>query len=335
MTATTRKVQADQLDLVSANAEAFTTGGLNDLVGADKLVIADVSDSGIGKVATLDQVKDLVLTSVTGAMVYKGLYDASGNVAPSPGGLTQGWYYIISVAGTFGGETYAVKDWTIYNGTSWDKIDTASDSEVLGPGSATDEALARFDGTTGKLVQNSVVLVSDTGKVSGVDSLVINNDTAGPGTPSNGEMYFDSTYNTLMYYDNTRTKWLSIDNHCLTFSKDSTVNAGIALQNAGGVDTSSTPALLPADMTLVSISVRVFALTTNTWDLEIRDTSGGGSGNFITHTVDTIAGYSSYNVAINQNFNAGDALRVRVDAVTAPDTFVNRPVVTLVFKRRK
>jgi hypothetical protein len=42
------------------------------------------------------------------------------------------------------------------------------DGDVVGPASATDNAIARFDTTTGKLIQNSVVTVSDTGVVDGV-----------------------------------------------------------------------------------------------------------------------------------------------------------------------
>lgn len=41
---------------------------------------------------------------------------------------------------------------------------------VTGPGSATDNAIARFDGTTGKLIQNSSVIIDDSGNVTaGVD----------------------------------------------------------------------------------------------------------------------------------------------------------------------
>ena len=43
---------------------------------------------------------------------------------------------------------------------------------VVGPASATDNAVVRFDGTTGKLVQNSVVTIADsTGDVAGVGAL--------------------------------------------------------------------------------------------------------------------------------------------------------------------
>ena len=43
--------------------------------------------------------------------------------------------------------------------------------DVVGPASATDNAIARFDLTTGKLIQNSVVTISDTGATTGVTTL--------------------------------------------------------------------------------------------------------------------------------------------------------------------
>jgi hypothetical protein len=53
--------------------------------------------------------------------------------------------------------------------------------DVVGPSSATDNAVARYDTTTGKLIQNSLVLIGDTGSVTGVnaltaESLTVNND---------------------------------------------------------------------------------------------------------------------------------------------------------------
>ena len=44
--------------------------------------------------------------------------------------------------------------------------------DVDGPASATDNAVARFDGTTGKLIQNSTVTIADsTGAIAGASSL--------------------------------------------------------------------------------------------------------------------------------------------------------------------
>jgi hypothetical protein len=43
--------------------------------------------------------------------------------------------------------------------------------DVVGPSSATDNAIARYDSTTGKLIQNSVVTVSDTGAIAGATTI--------------------------------------------------------------------------------------------------------------------------------------------------------------------
>ena len=59
---------------------------------------------------------------------------------------------------------------------------TTTNGDVVGPASATDNAVARFDQTTGKLIQNSLVIVDDTGSVTGVnaltaESLTVNNNS--------------------------------------------------------------------------------------------------------------------------------------------------------------
>lgn len=48
---------------------------------------------------------------------------------------------------------------------TWETISSGS-GDVVGPSSATDEAVARFDATTGKLVQNSAMTVDDSGNVT-------------------------------------------------------------------------------------------------------------------------------------------------------------------------
>jgi hypothetical protein len=60
--------------------------------------------------------------------------------------------------------------------------------DVAGPASATDNALVRFDSTTGKLIQNSVVTVADsTGNMAGVGTLSMNGElTYGGVTLTNG-----------------------------------------------------------------------------------------------------------------------------------------------------
>ncbi len=49
--------------------------------------------------------------------------------------------------------------------------------DVTGPAGATDNAVARFDGVTGKLIQNSVVIIDDLGVITGVTGLTITGPT--------------------------------------------------------------------------------------------------------------------------------------------------------------
>ena len=72
--------------------------------------------------------------------------------------------------------------------------------DVVGPASSTDNALVRFDSTTGKLIQNSVVIVADTtGNMSGVGTLSMGGElTYGGVTLSNavtgtGKMVLDTS----------------------------------------------------------------------------------------------------------------------------------------------
>jgi hypothetical protein len=57
-----------------------------------------------------------------------------------------------------------------YDGSSWTAISSAS--AVTGPGSSTDNAIVRFDGTGGVAIQNSVVTIADsTGNIAGAGTI--------------------------------------------------------------------------------------------------------------------------------------------------------------------
>ena len=51
--------------------------------------------------------------------------------------------------------------------------------DVTGPASSTDNAVARFDSTTGKIIQNSVVTIGDTGDINSEGQLTIGTSTQG------------------------------------------------------------------------------------------------------------------------------------------------------------
>ena len=81
----------------------------------------------------------------TNFKVKNGLEIQSGTVIAGGGAGTSG--QVLSSTGT---------------GVQWVNAATGT-GDVVGPASATDNAVVRFDGTTGKLIQNSTVTLSDTG----------------------------------------------------------------------------------------------------------------------------------------------------------------------------
>jgi hypothetical protein len=65
--------------------------------------------------------------------------------------------------------------------------------DVVGPASSTDNALVRFDTTTGKLVQNSVGILSDTGAISGLTDISASGSVTLSGGTANGVTYLNGS----------------------------------------------------------------------------------------------------------------------------------------------
>ena len=89
--------------------------------------------------------------------------------------------------------------------TEWSNVGTG---DVVGPASSTDNSVARFNGTTGKLIQNSLVTVGDDGEVANVAFVDFqNNPGVFPTDP--GSLYWDNsdgvkTLNLIMEGDVTQ-----------------------------------------------------------------------------------------------------------------------------------
>jgi hypothetical protein len=137
--------------------------------------------------------------------------------------------------------------------------------DVVGPASATDNAVARYDTTTGKLLQNSLVIIGDTGSVTGVnaltaESLTVNNN-ATFGTSNSDTINFVGRINsdfdpaTDNTYDLGRVghEWrdLYIDG---TANIDSLI-ADTADINAGTIDNTTIGATTPQNGSFVNLSV--------------------------------------------------------------------------------
>jgi hypothetical protein len=81
---------------------------------------------------------------------------------------------------------------------------TMGAGDVVGPASATDNAVARYNTTTGKLIQNSVVTIDDDGNVAGVDSVTYTGTV--PASTPIGTMWFDGATDTLNFKQNNITQ---------------------------------------------------------------------------------------------------------------------------------
>ncbi len=79
-----------------------------------------------------------------------------------------------------------------YNSTTGKWVNSAAGSgDVTGPASSTDNAITRFDGTTGKTIQNSAATLDDNGNFAGVNGLSFNTSPTSPPTAT-GAMAWDT-----------------------------------------------------------------------------------------------------------------------------------------------
>ena len=99
----------------------------------------------------------------------------NGTSAPTAGAVAYGTgtAYGFTAAGTAGqvltSAGAGVPTWT-----------TNAGGDVTGPASSTDNAIARFDGTTGKLIQNSVTTIDDTGAATGFTTFAASTSVTTP-----------------------------------------------------------------------------------------------------------------------------------------------------------
>jgi hypothetical protein len=64
--------------------------------------------------------------------------------------------------------------------------------DVFGPASATDNAIARYHETTGKIIQDSGVIIDDSDNITGVNSIVFNDTDGSELSQLEGQLHYDS-----------------------------------------------------------------------------------------------------------------------------------------------
>lgn len=118
--------------------------------------------------------------------------------------------------------------------TLWRELTTVVEKMVAGPAGATDNAVVRFDGTSGRLVQNSKVFVTDDGRLYGT---ALHNN-AGAVTGTTNQYVASGTYTpTLTVVDNCdsvtayQCQWMRVGN-VVTVSGLVSVNATSSINAA-------------------------------------------------------------------------------------------------------
>lgn len=142
---------------------------------------------------------------------------------------------------------------TITTDASTDSItinSTASGSgDVVGPASSTDNALVRFDGTTGKLVQNGQITESDTGDLAAVNSITMDTTPSGS-LATQGQMMWNADEETLDIQLNGFA--LHVGEHVVYHVKNSTgstIAKGVPVMFAGTTGNSGQLLIQPWDGT--------------------------------------------------------------------------------------
>lgn len=111
--------------------------------------------------------------SVRLSLEYKGTWNANTNSPDLPASTPeQGWVYIVSVAGntSLGGITdWAVGDWAIYNGATWQKVDNSTANYL---GNVTVPNLLKFAASVAAAALGDVGANVTTGRLSFYDSVL-------------------------------------------------------------------------------------------------------------------------------------------------------------------
>jgi hypothetical protein len=164
--------------------------------------------------------------------------------------------------------------------------------DVVGPSSATDNAVARFDTTTGKLLQNSVVLVGDTGVVTGVTELTASTKVVSPhfdAQNSAGGALRNASGTAQLQWGGGGGNNLSVD----VAININPANAQVAISPTGTGSVAINPATAGTMNNMVIGGTTPLAITGTT----ITATSFVGSGASLTNVVNSAAAGTGISVS--------------------------------------
>lgn len=153
---------------------------------------------------------------------------------------------------------------------------TNAGGDVSGPASSTDNAVARWDGTGGDTLQNSVVIIDDVGVVTGVTQLDVDN--------------------------------LRLDGNTVS-STDANGNIVLSPNGTGGV-------IIPTDLTVGNTTQdNAFTINgaSTTAVVSVEATNGSDLDGIVTHRHTATAGYGGHSIALRSRGTHGTPVIVNDD----------------------
>ena len=224
---TWREIQVGSSSVIAANVNTalkFLNGTHSVQFSYSSGLYADVDLTKYkpnGSTAFLDSSNKVSTTylpdTVLGQLEYKGTWNAT--TPASIGTPEKGWYYICTTAGnknpaggTVTGVSYAVGDWAVYNGSTWDKVDNT-------------DAITSIKWGTGTAQTGAISIPYATGSVEGVIKLGTTSTTAAYGNHTH-DLYFNvGQTTTTPYVLSTNTSyWLIAGGESVLFSISLTSN---------------------------------------------------------------------------------------------------------------
>jgi hypothetical protein len=171
---------------------------------------------------------------------------------------------------TFDGKAYIKKD--VLGVETVVQLGGGSGSgDVTGGSSSTDNAIARYDGTTGKVIQNSVVTIDDNGNVDGINSVTFDTTPSTPPTTA-GSLYWDSADGnqtlSLVMAGGTATQQIGEEQY-FRIKASSAITNGQVVMFTGSVGASG--ALTGAPATGLTSATASYVMGIATQDMALND----------------------------------------------------------------
>lgn len=113
------------------------------------------------------------------------------------------------------------------------EIGGGGSGDVVGPAGATDNAIARFDSTTGKLLQNSVIIATDAGALSGITTINASGAVTASNVSGNNTGDQTITLSSDVTGSGTGSFAATIANDAVTYAKMQNVSAASKLLGRG------------------------------------------------------------------------------------------------------